>query len=339
MANIRDVARQAGVSVSAVSRALNNYPDINPETKSRILQVARDLHYVPAASAKQLVTKRSNTIGVFYPDPEGPGLKQMYIVSLLDEFKRAMGTYGFDLMLFANTKAPFDQVNMLDRVRHRDVDGVLVLGDPGEGVSELLSSAIPVVGVDYTVGGRRVGSVTSDNRRAMHDLVGRLYRNGYRKFGYVTGALTMSVSVERLQGFNSGMASVNLAPNPAWVISTTFTLEGGRQAAERFIQMDSLPEVIVCAADITAIGVLQVFDREGIRVPQDVSLVGYDDIEAATYVHPQLTTVRQDTHQLGTLAARTLVDLIENEELFTPQHFVLPTQVIVRDSTRPLPEE
>lgn len=339
MANIRDVARKAGVSVSAVSRALNDYPDINAETKSRILRIARELHYLPAASAKQLVTKRSHTVGVFYADPEGPGLKHMHIATVLDEFKRAMGTYGFDLMLFANTKAPFDRANMLDRVRHRDVDGVLVLGDPLEDVSELLSSNTPVVGVDYTVAGQRVGSVTSDNRRAMYDMVGRLYRNGYRKMGYITGALTMSVSVERLQGFNSGMAAANLTSNPAWIVPGAFTLDGGRQAAERFVRMDSLPEVILCAADVTAIGVLQVFDREGIRVPQDVSLVGFDDVEAATYVRPQLTTIRQDTHQLGTVAARTLVELIENEDLLTPQHFVLPTEIIVRDSTRPLPTE
>lgn len=339
MANIRDVAKQAGVSVSAVSRALNNYSDINPDTKMRILRVAQELHYVPAASATQLVTKRSNTIGMFWPGPDGPGLKHLYIAHLLDEFKVAIGKLGYDMMLFSNTKAPFDAVNMLGRVQHRDVDGVLVIGDPGESTEELLASNIPLVGVDYTVGGNRVGSVTSDNRRAMHDLVGRLFRNGYRSMGYVTGELSLSVSVERLQGFNSGMNAVGLEPNPDWLVAGSFDLEGGKKAAEQFIGLQSLPEVILCAADVTAIGVMEVLEREGIRIPDDVSIVGFDDIAVATYVRPRLTTVHQDTQGMGKLAAKTLVHLIEHEDLRTPQHYVLPTELVVRQSTRPLPLE
>lgn len=134
-------------------------------------------------------------------------------------------------------------------------------------------------------------------------------------------------------------SAVGLEPNPDWVVAGSFDLEGGKKAAEQFIRLDSLPEVILCAADVTAIGVMEVHEREGIRIPNDVSIVGFDDIAVATYVRPQLTTVHQDTQAMGTLAAKTLVHLIEREDLRTPQHYVLPTELVVRQSTRPLPLE
>jgi len=336
MTTIRDVAKRAGVSVSAVSRALNDYHDIKPETKERILQVVRELNYYPTASAKQLVTKRSHTIGVFYPQSEGPGLKHPYIASVLEEFKTKAGSCGYDLMLFANTKAPFDEANMLTRVKHRDVDGVLLIGNPGQDVESLLAASLPVVGVDYTVTGTRVGSVTSDNRRALHELVVHLQRSGYGSFGYIPGEMDVSVAVERLQGFYSGMSEAGLTVRPEWIVQGAFTFDGGKKAAEELLRLKELPEVVLCGADVTAIGLMKVFTRQGIRIPEDVSIVGFDDIEAASYVTPTLTTIRQDTKAMGNLAAETLVRLIENERVNTPQHFVLPTELVVRHSTRGL---
>lgn len=336
MPNIKDVAKRAGVSVTAVSRALNNYPDIKPETKARILRIAEELHYYPKASARHLVTQRSNTIGVFYPNRGGPGLGQPFIADLLNAFKNTIGDHGYDLLLFSNTQAPFDTINVVDRVKHRDVDGVLVLSQPDEAVDELIHAGVPLVGVDHLLDGPRMGSVRSDNRQSVQAAVKRLYHRGYRTFGFVHAETVLSASSERLQGYLDGMQAIGLTPNPDWIVGGRFDMESGRQAARTYLHMGNRPEIILCAADIIAIGMIQVFQHEGIRIPDDISLVGFDDIEAASYVYPQLTTVRQNTEAMGKLAARTLVRLIDDETLTAPQHHVLPTEWVERQTTRPL---
>lgn len=336
MATIKDVAKQAGVSVTAVSRALNNYPDISASTKSRILKVIEELRYYPKASARHLVTQRTHTIGVFYPSFDGPGLRQPFIAHVLDQFKNRMGDAGYDILLFSNTRAPFDHFDLLERVRYRDVDGVLLLGTPDESIRQLVQANVPLVGVDHAAQCARGGSVSSDNRRAIHDLVGVLYDNGYRKLAFVHGPLDLPVSMERLQGFYSGMSVVGLTPRAEWVYNGDFLLEGGERAGIELLRCQDRPDVVVCAADVSAIGVLRSFMKQGIRVPDEISVVGFDDIDAATYVYPQLTTIRQNKDEMAECAARIMVQLIENDNQDIPMHYVLPTELVVRESTRPL---
>ncbi len=336
MVTIRDVAKQAGVSVSAVSRALNNYSDINEQTKAKILKVVEELHYFPNASARRLVTNRSFTIGVFYPTFGGPGLRQPFVSHLLEIFKVTIGLSGYDLLLFGDEHPSFGPISYLDRVKRRDLDGVLLLGSPDETIDSLLASNIPMVGVDHVAAGQFVGSITSDNRRAIHDLVLTLYASGYRKIGFVHGELVYPVAMERLQGFYTGLAQCQIAPRHDWIFDDAFNLCGGQQVAQKILTMEDRPEVIVFSGDISAIGALQVFSENNVRVPDEISVIGFDDIDAASFVYPKLTTIRQDKEEMGRLAAELLVDLIENKERTMPQHYVLPTTLIERKTTRPL---
>lgn len=336
MATIKDVARRAGVSISAVSRALNNYPDINADTRARILKIAEELHYYPKASARNLATNRSHMIGVLYPDLDGTGLRHPFVSHLLNVFKDAIGERGYDMLIFSNTRQPFNDWGILDRVRHRGVDGLLLIGVPDENIDPLIDSDLPMVGLDYIVYGRRCGSVTSDNRRAVHELVLAMYESGCRDFGFVHGPLKMPVAMERLQGFYSGMASVGLTPNMDWVVGGEFTLEGGKKAMKQLLSRPEKPKALLCSADVTAIGVVQVLHETGLSIPGDLEVVGFDDIEAASYTHPALTTVRQNAAGMGRLAAELLVTLIDSPEENRTLHYVLPTELVVRSSTRAL---
>ncbi len=336
MANIKDVAKRAGVSVTAVSRALNNYPDISAETKSRILKVIEELHYYPKASARHLVTNKSNTIGVFYPNLDGTGLKQPFIGHILNEFRTWVGEQGYDLLIFGNTQAPFDRFSFFDRVKYRDVDGVLLLGTPDEPINQLAEASVPLVGVDHPAQGTRCGSITSDNRRAVYDLVKVLYDSGYRRFGFAHGPLELPVAMERLQGFYGGLTAVGITPITDWIVDGTFTMEGGQEAGDTILKCSERPDVLICAADISAIGVMQSFHRAGVSVPDEISVVGFDDIDAASYVYPQLTTIRQNKEEMGRKAAQIMLELINSEDHNTPMHYVLPTDLVVRQSTRPL---
>lgn len=336
MATIRDVAKRAGVSVAAVSRAFNNYPDINADTKANILRIAEELRFYPSATARNLVTHRSNTIGVVYPSLDGTGLRHPFIGHLLNVFKDAIGEQGYDMMLLSNRRAPFDRWGILDRIKHRDLDGVLLIGTPEEAVDELMQIDIPMVGLDYVVTGPKVGSVTSDNRRAIQDLVHVLYHHGYRKFGFLHGPLKIPVAVERLQGFYSGLQEVGIAPCSEWIQNGLFTLEGGQAAMEKILSSKEWPDVVISSADVCAIGAMQIMHSRGIDIPDQISIVGFDDIEAASYIYPQLTTISQDKEQMGQLAAEVLFRLIRSKSDDLPLHYVVPTKLMVRQSTRPL---
>jgi len=337
MATIMDVARQAGVSVTAVSRALNNYPDINSDTKARILKVVKELRYYPKASARNLVTSKSHAIGVFYPSFDGLGLRQPFIGHILTVIHSELGRHGYDLLIFGVVQAQFGEFTMLDSVRYRDVDGVILLGLPDKSINQVIEEGIPLVGIDFVTPGVRTGSVTSENRQAIQNAVQTLYQSGYRTFGFVHAPLQMPVAMERLQGFYEGLTAVGLSPNQDWIISSGYSLQSGLEAGQEFLSKQKLPEVVICSADTNAIGILQTFQRAGLRVPDDIGIVGFDDIDAASYVYPSLTTIRQNADAMGKKASEIMLKLIEDPyRRDMPLNYVLGTELIARESTRPI---
>ncbi len=300
------------------------------------MKVVDELRYYPKASARHLVTHRSNLIGIFYWSVDGAGLRQSFITHVLDSFKTTVGEFGYDILLFSNSQPPFDGYSLLERVKNRDVDGVLLFGIPKETTQGLIDAEIPIVGVDYVVPGRWVGTVTSDNRRAIYDLIRVLYDNGYRRIGFAHGPLAFPVAMERLQGYYSGMAAVGLVPDPRWIVDGAFNVEGGRLAASQILRSGGLPEILICSSDFTAIGALQVLQGAGVSIPDDIGIIGFDDVDGASYVYPQLTTISQKKTEIGRRAGEIMVSLIDRKNSLTPMHYVLPTELVVRQSTRPL---
>lgn len=336
MATIKEIAARAGVSVGTVSRALNGYPDVSSATRARIVQLAEELHYYPSAAAQHLVTNRTYTVGVFFSPPEGIGLRHPFVSHVLTAFAAAVGREGYDCLWFSNTKAPFDRWGMIDRVRHRAVDGVLLVGQPRQAAEELMSADIPIVAVDFVAPGRRAASVTSDNRRAMQDLVVDLAEAGYRQIAYLHGPLDLPPALERLQGFYAGMAAAGCEIRPEWIAFSDLTVASGSAAAARILAGDPFPDAIACVSDLVAIGTLQAIRSRGLRVPEDIGVIGFDDIDAASYSTPPLTTIRQQKDDLGRVAAELLTRIIADPNPPPPEHLVLPTELIVRESTRPL---
>ncbi|MHB2029806.1 MAG: LacI family DNA-binding transcriptional regulator [Acidimicrobiales bacterium] len=335
MVTIRDVARRAGVSVASVSRALNNYPDINADTKVRILDVVRELRYYPSASARNLVTHKSRTIGVLYRTDEG--FSHPHLGDVLNVFQDAIGNHGYDMLIFSDKQRPFGKWGALDRIRHRAVDGVLVIGGVEDDLEGLLQSDLPLVGIDFVGVGKNMGSVMSDNRRAIHDIVITLSEAGYREIGFVHGPLQLQVALERLQGFYSGMGQLGIAVSDEWIFGGNFTFATGQLVGRELLDLRRRPEVVVCSADVVAIGLMQVLLGGGLRIPEDIGIVGFDDIEMARYVYPALTSIAQDKHEVGRKAAEFIVEsMAESEETTRPMHYVLPTRLVQRQTTRPL---
>lgn len=331
MATIKDIAQKAGVSVSCVSRAINGYPDIKDSTRQRILQIVDEMHYYPKASARHLVTNRTQTIGLIFETHDQSGFGHPFISKILTAFFQKVGEHGYDLLMFTNSRNPFDTWGLEDRVKYRDVDGIFLIGRPPN-FEKLLQLGIPITGLDFTLTGKSASSVMSDNRQGVQELIKQLYDKGYRRFGFAYGPLNLLPAMERLQGFHSGLWEVGLSSTPQWIVYGNFTYEGGKDAAKQFLTLTNRPEVVLFSSDLSAIGAMQIFQEYGLNIPQDIAVTGFDDVDAATFAYPSLTTIRQDMEQLGQAAATMLLNLMENQ-VNSPQHLAIPTTIVWRNST------
>lgn len=334
MAGIRDIAREAGVSVSSVSRALNGHAEVSDETRARIRQIAERLHYYPRASARHLVTNRGYTIGVVFDPHDGSGFRHPFIAHVLTVFQKELARHSYDVLMFGDPYEPFSRWGFMERIRHREVDGVLLIGVPDGSVQQLLESKFPAVTLDFQLEGTGMPSVTSDNRSAMERLVLLLKANGYRRMTYITGPTHFQPAKQRTQGFLDGVRLADMAPDDFRLVSGDFTFEAGRAGAQEILS-GPLPDVVLCCADIAALGVLNVFGQAGIHIPDAVAVVGFDDIEAARHVYPSLTTVSQDKQAIGVAAVRLLLSQINHEPVGEP-HVVVPTSLVSRATTKPL---
>jgi LacI family transcriptional regulator len=333
---IRQLARLSGVSVGTVSRALNGYADVNPDTRERIVRLARELDYTPAAAARTLVTQRSHVIGVFLDTGEGhPDLQHPFFLEVLVGLKDRVGADGYDLLLFASDRPGngYGDHAFLKRARHHDVDGVVLMGvDPAdEELRRLLRSELACVGVDVELVGERTSYVMSDNVEGAAAAVRHLHGLGHRRIATVTGLLDKKPGVDRLRGYREECARLGLAPHDDYVIAGDFYFESGHAGAARLLELDDPPTAIVAASDMMALGVTRAAAERGLSVPGDVSVVGFDDIQMAQHVHPPLTTVAQDKTGLGAAAAASLLREVEGSDHVEPT--TLPVRLVVRGST------
>jgi LacI family transcriptional regulator len=337
---IRELARRSGVSVGTVSRALNGSTDVRPETRERIMRLAQELDYTPAAAARTLVTQRSHVIGVFLETGEGhPDLQHPFFHEVLVGLKDRIGAVGYDLLLFASTRPGngYGDHSYLKRCQHHNVDGAVLMGVDAddEELRRLLRSELPCVGVDVELAGTCTGYVMSDNSIGADLAVRHLYELGHRRIATITGLLDKKPGIDRLRGYRDEVQRLGLGYRDEYVGYGDFYFETGHQAAARLLALDEPPTAIFAASDMMALGVIRAAAEAGLRIPEDLSVVGFDDIQLAQHVHPPLTTLAQDKAGLGVEAANALLRQIEGADSAEP--VTLPVQLIVRGSTAAAP--
>jgi LacI family transcriptional regulator, galactose operon repressor len=337
---IRQLARLSGVSIGTVSRALNGYADVSPETRERVTRLARELDYTPAAAARSLKTQRSNVIGVILDTGEGhPDLQHPFFHEVLVGLKNAIGASGYDLLLFASEMPGngYGTHSYLKRCRHHNVEGVVLMGtDPEDPeVRRLSRSDLPTVGVDVELEGPATTFVISDNVDGASRAVRHLHSQGHRRIATITGTLETRPGADRLRGYRQGLQACGLAYRDEYVGYGDFYVESGRRAMAELLSLDEPPTAVFAASDMMAIGAIRAAGDAGLNVPADLSVIGYDDIQLADHMNPPLTTVRQDKAGLGVAAGSALVRLIDGEQDAVTQYTVLPVELVRRGSTRP----
>ncbi len=308
---MKDIAKRCGVSTATVSKALNGQPDIGEETRERILRTADELGYMANASARALKTKRSYDIGVLFVDPMHGGLAHEFFSTMLDGIRREAEKHGYDIT-FINSSVGQRQTSFLQHCRYRGLDGVVIASadyfDPM--VAELVQSELPVVTIDHVFNNRI--SVVSDNLVGMDTLVRYVFNKGHRKLALIHGEVT-SVTRNRLTGFHRACEELGLTVPEKWMRRGVFhDPKGCYQITKELLSQPEIPTCIFFPDDYSYIGGYNAITEAGLRIPEDISVVGYDGIPLSRIISPVLTTWRQDADGLGTVATARLIEQIEH---------------------------
>ncbi|WP_026523962.1 MULTISPECIES: LacI family DNA-binding transcriptional regulator [unclassified Butyrivibrio] len=310
--SLKDIATACNVSVATVSKALNDQDDIGEKTKKHIRETAAEMGYFPNFAAKALKTNRTYNIGVLFVDEAQSGLTHDYFSSVLDSFKRTVEAGGYDVTFISGGVMANRNMSYLEHARYRNFDGVMIacvdFMDPQ--VGELARSAIPLVTIDYVFNDR--SAIISDNVQGISDLLTYVYKQGHRKIAYIHGA-DSSVTQARLKSFYKTAMELGLEIPEEYILEADYRdTVGAFNATNKLLELKDRPTCILYPDDFAAFGGVNAIRGKGLRVPDDISIAGYDGIEIAMRYSPQLTTIVQDTESLGRKAAEKLIDSIEN---------------------------
>ena len=338
MVSMKDIAASCNVSVATVSKALNNHNDISDETKQLIRKVAKEMGYFPNSVARALKTNRTYSIGVLFVEEAQSGLTHNYFSYVLDSFKDTAEQKGYDITFLNCNKGRDDRMSYLEHSKYRGFDGVVIacvnFDDPE--VVELIASDLPVVTIDH-VFNNRIG-VVSDNIKGMRDLLDYIYGLGHTKIAYIHGDRT-AVTKSRLACFYKVAEERNLeVPNEYVVESRYRDVKSAAEITDGLLNLKKPPTCILYPDDFSAYGGLNAIRARDLKVPDDISLAGYDGITLAKLIKPKLTTINQDTKAIGRIAAEKLVLLIEKPKSTLIEQFVVEGELFEGETVKNLRE-
>lgn len=328
MASLKDISKACGVSVATVSKALNNHTDIGEETKAHIKKVAKEMGYSPNLSARALKTSKTYGIGVLFADDSRSGLTHDYFSGVLDSFKRTAEESGYDITFINSCKNRPDRMSYLEHSRYRGFDGVVLacIDFDNPEVAELVQSNIPVVTIDYVFNNRI--AVMSDNVTGMRTLLEYVYSMGHRRIAYIHGAPS-AVTTSRVSSFYRTAETLEIMTPDEYIKETAYRdANGAYRMTNELLDLPIPPTCIFYPDDFAAFGGINAIRERKLRIPEDISAAGYDGIRAARNLEPQLTTVQQDTEQIGCKAAKALIDLIERPRTTIIEQIVVPGNLI-----------
>lgn len=328
-ATIRDVAKQAGVSVATVSRVLNGSGPVSDHARQRVEDAATSLQYVPHGAARSLSTRRTTNIGVILPDLYGEFFSQL--IRALDTATR---TAGYHLLL-SSSHADDTEVEVALRAMRARVDGVIIMSPDiaPEAVSRVIPAGSPAVLVNTAFRDREeFDTLNVDNRGGAYAMVSHFASLGHERVGLIGGRATNHDAQERRDGYRAALHDLGLEHRSEWEIESDFTKSGGYEAARALVALADRPTALFAANDSMAIGAMSAIQELGLNVPGDVAVGGFDDIPIARYVTPALTSIRVDLTRLGERAVELLLQTLGANGSRPPSHELVPTTLVVRRS-------
>ena len=332
MTTIKDIARLAGVSVSTASLALNNKTGVSKATRQRVLAAAEQLRYIPNSSARSLITRRSNRIGLVVTDITNPCFGM-----LTKEISTWARNSGYDLQIGLSDDLMALEKSAVERLMEERVEGIVLVPTIQSEYDlshlyKLSTHGIPMVFTTAAYNGLSKDCVMCDMGKGTYLLTQHLLRSGHRRIFMIAGSQRAMYSSMRIEGCKRAFAEANLPFSDGWIIESTPTWSGGYEAAQRIVR--DLPDAIMTVNDVMAMGVLKYLKEHHIRVPQDVSVAGYDDLDYTCILETPLTTVRQPVGDIARRTIECLVARIQGSQQPEQTYYVDPI-LKIRDTTAP----
>ena len=337
MTSIRDVAKSAGVSTSTVSHVINKTRFVSEETQAKVRDAMKALGYKPnrLASSLRRKDKSTNTLGLLIPDSTN-----LFFAEVLRGVEDACFEAGYSVFLCNSDDDPQKELDYIEVLLGKQIDGIILVsvGIHKESLTLLADNDIPSVLVDREVSGSINDSVVVDNEAGGHQATEHLIELGHTRIGCIAGPSLLTPSAARVQGYRKALSKYNLVQDDALIIKGDFRAQTGFEATKDLLKIDNPPTAIFACNDMMAVGGLHAVDEAGLSVPKDISIVGFDDIPLASFTLPPLTTIYQPSQEMGSLAAKMVMERIKKPNLPTRKE-VLPTSLITRKSCRALDEK
>ena len=332
MVTIKDVAKHAQVSTATVSHVINGTRFVTEETKNKVFLSIEALNYKPNAVARSLRKKESMIIGLVIPDITNP-----YFAEMAWSIELASRNQGYSIILFNSDGDIQKETLYINLLIGKQVDGVILVsaGESTENFRILQESEIPTVMVDRDSTNVNTDSVQIDNAVCGEIATSHLISLGHKRIACITGPRQVTPSYDRLKGYQKALKKNDIQIDENYIVKGDFKPHGGYLAAKKLLQLENTPTAIFACNDLMSYGVIHAITEAGYTLPQDFSLVGFDDIYLSTYVNPPLTTIRQPRIEMGREAVNSLIKRIKNNVHYS-RSIVLSAELIVRSSTMPL---
>jgi DNA-binding LacI/PurR family transcriptional regulator len=327
---MKDVARHAGVSISTVSYVLNGSGPVGPERRNRVLDAIRVLDYSPNGTARSLKKRSASTIGLVVPELTNP-----FFAMVAEGVQRAASQRDVLVVLVVPEASEQPEGKHLELLRAQRIDGVVYLSGTGSMPASIyeLARTGPVVLVDEQIPGMNLPAVVCDSRKGAREVAAHVLELGHRQVAVIGGPSALWTAQQRLAGYREAFAGAGLQPEAVPVYTGDYQQASGFEMAAKALAVDPRPTALICANDLMACGAMEYCRENGLRVPDDVSIVGFDDLPFAGLLTPGLTSVRQPAHDMGFRAAAELLDLLEGKQVQDID--VLSAEVQVRASVCP----
>jgi len=326
---IVEVAKKAQVSLGTVSRVINNDVHVAPETRERVSAVMQEMQYVANRQARGLKGMKTNVIGALVPD-----LATSYIGGIMHGIDTELSLHKFDLMLFTHHRIAIKEASYVADMVQGMVDGLLLVlpRNIADYTDTLTRHKFPFVVIDHQGSGDPCPAVGATNWQGGYNATEYLIKQGHKRIGFITGSMDLGCSQDRLKGYRSALRTHHIPEMPELVYEGDFNQPDGYAGASAFLELPIPPTAIFASNDVMAMGVMDAVRNRNLRIPDDISVVGFDNIPQSAMINPSLTTVQQPLEQMGRVATQMLLGVLKNPQKDV-NRIELPTELIIRSST------